>query len=155
MSNYASMYVLNKERSTNEANYVRVLRAIEMKDMLNRIIKLLLPSAPSDHLRVVRHSDWKHSIWQLLSEFWPLAWFPGVPAACPGANWKLTHSFHVSKGEIETLFWELKQKFKVKHSKLCVSPVACYEGLFMWVLWRTLFYSSVTYSVVMSVLSLL
>ena len=53
------LYVLNQERSTNKASYVKVLCAIEMKDMLNIIIKLLLPSALSDSLRVVtfRHSD--------------------------------------------------------------------------------------------------
>ena len=133
------MYVLNKERSTNEANYVRVLRAVEMKDMLNRIIKLLLPSA--------RQTTWEWS--GIVTESTasgsyclnsgPWSWFPGVPAVCPGANWKLTHSFHVSKVEIETLFWELKQKFKVKHSKLCVSPVACYEGLFMWSVMKNTF----------------
>ena len=134
MSNYASIHVLNKERSTNEANYVKVLCAIEMKDMLNIsiIIKLLLPSALSDSLRVVRHSKWKHSIWQLLSEFWPLVLVPRCASCVPWSKqWKLTHSFHVSKVEIEMLFWELKQKCSVKHSKLYVSPVECCEDLFM------------------------
>ena len=44
MSNYASIHVLNKERSTNEANYVKVLCAIEMKDMLNISIIIKLTS---------------------------------------------------------------------------------------------------------------
>ena len=44
MSNYVSIHVLNKERSTNEANYVKVLCAIEMKDMLNISIIIKLTS---------------------------------------------------------------------------------------------------------------